>query len=222
MGTLSPKQIAAAAIKGGIGQSSGGFSGAGIASNTIVVMVAIALAESGGNPDATHHNPNGSTDYGLWQINSIHSQALSSGNWRDPVDNARMAKMILDTQGFGAWTTYNTGAYRQNNRMHKALVGYHEVREGTLDEILDAIQHPVATAEQALVNQIPGLKKFSDAVQALTNPDTWIRIGQITGGGLLVLVAVTMLALGETRIDNALVKLWAFAKVGGIGTKSGK
>lgn len=49
---------------------------------------AIAMAESGGNPDAINNkNANGTTDRGLWQINSVHG-SLST---LDPLANARAA-----------------------------------------------------------------------------------------------------------------------------------
>lgn len=86
----------------------GGFSPA-----QAVIASAIALAESGGNPLATHKNNNGSTDYGLWQINSIHTSVLHMGDWRNPVTNAKMARAVYSSQGWKAWTTYNTGAFKK-------------------------------------------------------------------------------------------------------------
>jgi len=55
-----------------------------------VMAAAIAMAESGGNSSAVNHNSNGTTDRGLWQINSIHG-SLSTF---DPVANARAAVQI--------------------------------------------------------------------------------------------------------------------------------
>lgn len=54
------------------------------------LAAAVALAESGGNPNAGPVNKNGSTDRGLWQINSIHG-SLSSF---DPLQNAKAAVQI--------------------------------------------------------------------------------------------------------------------------------
>ncbi|MDQ7980291.1 lytic transglycosylase domain-containing protein [Paraburkholderia sp. SARCC-3016] len=42
-----------------------------------VVLRAIAWRESHGNANAIHRNANGSTDYGMMQINSIHLPTLS-------------------------------------------------------------------------------------------------------------------------------------------------
>lgn len=75
-------------------------------------MAAIALAESGGRTDAINtKNKNGTTDRGLWQINSVHgfSGALSM----DPVQNARQALQVWKSQGLKAWTTYKNGAYEK-------------------------------------------------------------------------------------------------------------
>lgn len=79
------------------------------------VMAAIAEAESSGNPDATHVNTNGSTDSGLWQINTVNSGVIAQyGNVFDPLSNARMAHAIYSGQGLSAWSTYNSGAYRSH------------------------------------------------------------------------------------------------------------
>lgn len=86
---------------------------AGFSSTQLATAVAVAKAESGWDPDATHYNTNGSTDYGLWQINSVHTAILASGEWSDPNANARMAKAVFDQQGWPAWTTWSSRAYRQ-------------------------------------------------------------------------------------------------------------
>ena len=42
-----------------------------------VILRAIAIVESGGKTDATNRNSNGSVDYGMMQINSIHLPSLA-------------------------------------------------------------------------------------------------------------------------------------------------
>lgn len=69
------------------------------------MMAAIAMAESGGNPDAVSPTD----DYGLWQINTINfdgATGLGWGNWSDPVANARAA-IALSGNGsnVAAWCT---------------------------------------------------------------------------------------------------------------------
>ena len=80
------------------------------------------MAESGGR--ATAHNPNRSTgdnSYGLWQINMI--DQLGTERRRqlgiaddsalfDPATNAKAARQVKSSQGFGAWSVYRSGAYK--------------------------------------------------------------------------------------------------------------
>lgn len=73
------------------------------------IMAAIAMAESSGNSQATNHNSNGTTDEGLWQINTVWPQYQTF----DPLGNAKGAVAIEQQQGLDAWSTYNSGAYKQ-------------------------------------------------------------------------------------------------------------
>lgn len=74
------------------------------------VMVAIAKAESGLDPnEPPNTNNNGSTDTGIFRINSIHGY---SQEYLDDVDNnIKVAKIIYDTQGITAWVAYNNNKY---------------------------------------------------------------------------------------------------------------
>jgi Lysozyme like domain len=84
-----------------------GFTGA-----LIPLMAAIALAESGGNPEALNATDNGGrqSSFGLWQIsNGTHTPP--STTWADPSENASLAYAKYQDQGLGAWGTYTTGAY---------------------------------------------------------------------------------------------------------------
>lgn len=77
------------------------------------VMVAIAKAESGLRIDAVGGpNSNGTYDYGLLQINSVHRYDKDR-LLTDPIFNAKAGLSIWHGQGLRAWTTYSSGAYRQ-------------------------------------------------------------------------------------------------------------
>ena len=100
--------------------------GAGFPVALVPMVTAIALAESAGWTGATNYNTNGSTDYGLWQINSIHRQILAGGTWSNPADNAAMAYQVYKEAGnkLTPWVTYNTGsAGRQLGTVTAALGG---------------------------------------------------------------------------------------------------
>lgn len=69
--------------------------------------IAICNAESSGNPNASHYNSNGTTDFGLMEINSVHS-ALVNGNLQslyNPAINIATAYTIYSQDGWQAWST---------------------------------------------------------------------------------------------------------------------
>jgi len=57
------------------------------------MAIAVALAESNGNPDAIDHDGNGTVDRGLWQINSVHTQFSPACDY-DPLCAAKAAFSI--------------------------------------------------------------------------------------------------------------------------------
>lgn len=77
------------------------------------LMAAIALAESGGNPDSLNATDNDGTQssFGLWQI-STGTHTPPNPNWNDPIENAKLAQGKLKSQGLSAWGTYTSGAYK--------------------------------------------------------------------------------------------------------------
>lgn len=76
----------------------------GGAHNARVIAVSVSLAESGG--DSVAVSP--SSDYGLWQINSIHfgSVGIDAHNWNNVDVNARAAIAISSNgTNWGPWCT---------------------------------------------------------------------------------------------------------------------
>ena len=114
MPTLSDQQIAQYAYN------------AGFRGDSLNTAVAVALAESHGNPsnigDVGLQNGTWGPSVGLWQIRSLNpghgtaaEQALRNQQDNlDPATNAQHAYAISQ-QGtnFGPWSTYTNGAYRQ-------------------------------------------------------------------------------------------------------------
>lgn len=92
----------------------GGFSGGGL-----VMAIAIALAESGGNPQAAGYNRNSagtvtSVDRGLWQINNYWHSEVSDSCAYDPRCAAGAAYRISAAgTNWQPWSTYQSGAYKQ-------------------------------------------------------------------------------------------------------------
>lgn len=94
---------------------------AGFSASQATTMAAIAMAESGGHSGDLNNNPKtGDLSYGLWQINMIGKMGpgrrkefgISSNDALfDPRTNAHAAFDVFRDQGFGAWSTYKSGAY---------------------------------------------------------------------------------------------------------------
>ena len=108
---LSPAQVARYAREAG-------FSG-----DALVVAVAVALAESGGDPQA-HNAVPPDDSYGLWHVNMLgalgperrrqHNLA-SNRELFDPAVNARVAHAMSDGgRDWSPWATYTSGAYRRH------------------------------------------------------------------------------------------------------------
>jgi hypothetical protein len=111
MSKLSPEQIARHAHD------------AGFRGQDLTIAVAVALAESGGDPRA-HNSTPPDNSYGLWQINMLGSMGParrrefgleSNRELFDPAENARAANKISgDGQSWTPWTTYTSGAYKRH------------------------------------------------------------------------------------------------------------
>lgn len=73
------------------------------------IALAVMQAESGCNPNATSPT----ADRGLMQVNAVHIAKVDGDLNRlyDPVTNIRVAYSVYLSQGWQAWTVYNTGRY---------------------------------------------------------------------------------------------------------------
>lgn len=117
---LTPGQSSAGAAVAAAAAKAAGFTG-----SDLLTAVAVSGAESGWNPKATHLNSDGSTDFGMWQINSVHADLLAAGDWSDPFSNARMAYQIWRDAGgaWSPWSTFTSGAYMSKIPAAMAALG---------------------------------------------------------------------------------------------------
>jgi hypothetical protein len=104
LGNLSASAIATFA-------ANAGFSGP-----DLVTAVSIALAESGGNPNALGDVGIGQGSFGLWQINSFYHPEYDPDFTilYDPQTNANAAYSVYSVSGrtFKPWSTFNSGQYQ--------------------------------------------------------------------------------------------------------------
>ncbi|PRY44561.1 type VII secretion target [Umezawaea tangerina] len=111
MSTLSPERIARYA-------QDAGFRG-----QDLTIAVAVALAESGGDPRAHNATPPDDS-YGLWQVNMLGAMGperrrelglRSDSELFDPAENAKAANRISgDGRSWTPWSTYTSGAYKKH------------------------------------------------------------------------------------------------------------
>jgi hypothetical protein len=165
-------------------------------------MAAIALAESSGNPAAVNHNTDGSTDRGLWQINSVHG-SLSTF---DPMGNAKAAVKIKSSQGLTAWVTYTSGAYRKF------------LSNAAPDNNLPSGSTSTATPADNLSGDIGGAigQGLGSAFQALFQPiiSTLIWGSEIGFGILLMLAGAFIFAMQTDSGKNIRSSVTGIAETG--------
>jgi tape measure domain-containing protein len=125
-GALGPNQLMPGSVGRGqlkVGQLKALALAAGFNDRDASIMAAIAMAESGGRSNAHNNNAaTGDNSYGLWQVNMLgrmgperrRSFGIGSNEALfDPAVNASAARKVFESQGFGAWSVFKSGAYRQ-------------------------------------------------------------------------------------------------------------
>jgi hypothetical protein len=94
---------------------------AGFRPTELDTAVAVALAESAGDPDcydpetaAPGGTPEGQGSYGLWQVYLKEHPEFANANLKDPQVNACAAFAIYRSarSSFEPWSTYTEGKYR--------------------------------------------------------------------------------------------------------------
>lgn len=179
---------------------------AGWNGDDLVMIVAIALRESGGNPRdlGDIDNPHaGCRSYGLVQIN-VCPQGTAGGNnagipWRmnpttlyDPVTNFRAAKEMHAQQGFGPWSTYRAGIPAPDLERVKRELGNAPASVIGGAVTYDPGDPSGATADPA------GASSGGSFFDVLGQWETWRRVLYIIGGlglvgaGLLLLTGKTL------------------------------
>jgi hypothetical protein len=178
MSTLTDDQIAQVAVTGGfpVGDP-----------NNLAVCVAIAKAESSGRTDATNSNTNGTTDKGLWQINSIHDDLLPGQDRFDPNVNAQlMVQISSNGTNWQPWSTYNNNAYQAFLGEAMTTVSGKTYTPGTPTSLNPGSAN---TSTVGVTSTVSGIETF---FSGLANPDTLIRLAQLAVGGTVILLAIVV------------------------------
>lgn len=184
---------------------------AGFSDAEALTAAAIALAESGGNEKATHTNTNGTVDYGAWQINSVHKDILARGDKFNLKDNAKMAYAVYKSQGFKAWVTYKSGAYKKHD-IGMALSGLTDPATGkpkTNDQLAADIDAQGSPLENA-VKSATGIDGLSAALAKVGSDVTTVIIVVV-----LLVLGVLLVARNTAPVRGAL----GLASLAGPGGK---
>lgn len=173
------------------------------------IFVAIALAESDGNVYAT--NPNlyirGNAAFGLWQIlmsgnlGPARDKQFNLGgsyeNLYEPLTNGKAAYAIYKGEGLSAWTAYTNRSYAQFlERGRKAALNPVKPAFGVIG---------AGSAEAETDTKIdvlgPIFNPLFDFVKKIG-----LQIAAFTGGGLLILVAIVLLAKKGLPVAKKVLK----------------
>lgn len=155
------------------------------------VAVAVAMAESSGNPNA-HNTSHGADARGLWQINvasNAHPEYAST-NLYDPMVNAQTAHAIWSKSGWGPWSTHNSGAYLLY--MPAAAAGV--AVEVPVPGIVGAAQAATGAAQTVLSPVQSLTNEATTAIKFIEDPNTWVRFAKWAIGASLVVVALSIAA----------------------------
>lgn len=194
-GVYGTKVISDAAIA--TAARAGGFTG-----DDVVMATAIALAESGG--DIYAYNPKApDLSYGLMQINMIGDMGperrkrfgLSKNtDLFNPAVNMRVAKAFKVSRGnWNDWSTYSAGDYKTYWNRARLAAGSPNT------PLPDG-----ATAVNASTGGVSGAaSSLSKAADFLQQWQTWARLGMIVGGGILILVALSLISGVASSVKQA-------------------
>lgn len=194
---------------------------AGFPASQLAVGEAVGFAESGWNPHAVAHESDGSTSYGVWQINSSHGfPELANGAWEAVATNAVLAKRVYDSQGWNAWSTHKptdpigyaryTAALPPAIALVTAIYGAEAGGAsaagagGSLGSSATGTVSDVGSGVTSLIKEPLALLHW------LEEPVTWQRIAKVAIGGVIMSAALIILARKP------------LVSVGKAGVKAGK
>lgn len=201
---------------------------AGFPYSELVTAVAVAFAESGFRTDATNRNSNGTTDYGVWQINSVHGfPEIAAGTWQDVGVNAQLAYRVWKSQGWQAWSVHKVtdplgharylAAIPAAQAFVVAAVGPAGLAGGpaaAAGEVTSAAGVTTSAASGATDAITKAVAEPLSVLRFLEQPGTWVRIAKLAVGGLLIVGGVYALVISSVAGPAA--------KVAGLVSPVGK
>jgi hypothetical protein len=193
----------------------------------LAMAVAIAEAESGGNPKS-YNGKGRDNSYGLWQINmhpGAHTLAelglTSNDQLFDPVTNAKaMVKISHSGANWGPWSTYPLRAAAFLPMATPAVAAFladPSKASSYVDQAAGVVSD--ATGIGALAQGVTEVAQAPlKVLNWLTEPGTWVRIALFGLGGAMVIGGVMIFA--KPAIESTGKTVGKVTAVAGTVTKA--
>ena len=165
-------------------------------SQDLVTAIAIVLTENGSLDAKAVGGPNGdgTFDFGLWQINSVHKP--TEAQKFNYAANTKLARRIyVDAKkSFTPWATYNDGSYGKN--VPKAMAAMHEMAKVSGDKSLDPpFTSPDGQGSKLKAHSLGAINdKAASLIPAL--PDVSGMVAKMGGNFITVLIALVLFVVG--------------------------
>jgi hypothetical protein len=185
----------------------------GLTDSRARVAAAIAMAESGGDPNKRNTKPPDDS-YGLWQVNMYGSLGparraqfglTADSDLLNPQTNARAMKAISQDGGnFSPWSTYTAGTYRQ---YMDAPVADQSKEPGFLDRLGSAID-PLGINRSVIGgfdSAGEAFKLLGKAAIWMSDTRNWIRVIYVTVGAVVV-VAGLIMVIESTKVGRTVTE----------------
>lgn len=170
------------------------FGGWAPGSKDLTIAVAVSLAENQNSDPkiVSPKNRNGTVDIGLWQINSVHG--YPEAQLKEGIGNARAAYEVFLKQGWGAWSTYKSGAYLLF--MPRATAAVKHGGTGGVPAGTGQGTAPTLTTLDVAMKTISGVGGW------VGNPNNWLRVLYVITGSALVIGGLVVVARNSATVSQ--------------------
>lgn len=157
------------------------------------------------------------TDYNQWWVIS-----RTSGIPKDPGQtvyvaveaNSSAAATAYGTSGYGG--TVVSGPYATKGDANNWIDQQTGLASGTTPSTTNQVSN--ATGPVSVPNPLTGIEGIADFFQRLTEPNTWIRVGEFAAGGVLFYVGLKTAFPAQVAAATAPIKSVAKTAVKAAGT----
>lgn len=188
------------------------------------LWAAIGMGESSGRTDVV----NSIGCVGVWQINQpVHVKTHPTWTvaWlKNPANNAKAAKVIYNAQGFSAWEAYTDGSYKQYYKSGSTATNASYSPEDLASDLVVPGSGILGslTGSDAVSQVTDAAQIVSKAASWMSNPQNWVRVAYVIGGGAIILVTLNSMMQGSLMKNPIVQGAMSVAPGGGLIKKATK